>query len=53
MVAGAHSDRRELFKTLKHLATGDVVTVTRIDRLARSYQVSESTISRLQECATG
>ena len=29
-------DRRELLKMLKHLAPGDVVTVTRIDRLARS-----------------
>src|ERR1700686_458848 len=35
-VTGAHSDRRELLKMLKHLAPGDVVTVTRIDRLARS-----------------
>ena len=32
----AHSDRRELLKMLKALAPGDVVTVTRIDRLARS-----------------
>src|SRR5436305_5373601 len=35
-VTGAHSDRRELLKMLHALATGDVVTVTRIDRLARS-----------------
>src|SRR6202049_5187368 len=35
-VTGAHSDRRELLKMLKHLTPGDVVTVTRIDRLARS-----------------
>ena len=35
-VAGAHNDRRELLKMLKALAPGDVVTVTRIDRLARS-----------------
>ena len=33
---GAHSDRRELLKLLKGLAPGDAVTVTRIDRLARS-----------------
>ena len=33
-VTGAHSDRRELPKTLHALAPGDVVT--RIDRLARS-----------------
>ena len=35
-VTGAHNDRRELLKMLQHLAPGDVVTVTRIDRLARS-----------------
>jgi DNA invertase Pin-like site-specific DNA recombinase len=35
-VTGAHSDRRELLKMLGHLAPDDVVTVTRIDRLARS-----------------
>jgi hypothetical protein len=35
-VTGAHNDRRELLKMLDHLAPGDVVTVTRIDRLARS-----------------
>src|SRR4051795_8016318 len=33
---GARADRRELLKMLKHLEPGDVVTVTRIDRLARS-----------------
>src|SRR5271163_3919824 len=35
-VTGAHNDRRELLKMLKAVAPGDVVTVTRIDRLARS-----------------
>jgi DNA invertase Pin-like site-specific DNA recombinase len=35
-VTGAHSDRRELLKMLHALAPGDVVTVTRIDRLVRS-----------------
>jgi DNA invertase Pin-like site-specific DNA recombinase len=35
-VTGAHSDRRQLLKLLDTLAPGDVVTVTRIDRLARS-----------------
>jgi DNA invertase Pin-like site-specific DNA recombinase len=37
-VTGAHNDRRELLKMLKNLAPGDVVTVTRIDRLARMPQ---------------
>jgi DNA invertase Pin-like site-specific DNA recombinase len=36
IVTGAHNDRRELLKLLKALDPGDVVTVTRIDRLARS-----------------
>jgi DNA invertase Pin-like site-specific DNA recombinase len=35
-VTGAHSDRRQLLKMLDALDAGDVVTVTRIDRLARS-----------------
>src|ERR1700742_4160132 len=35
-VTGAHNDRRQLLDILRHLAPGDVVTVTRIDRLARS-----------------
>jgi DNA invertase Pin-like site-specific DNA recombinase len=35
-VAGARADRRELNRMLGKLAPGDVVTVTRIDRLARS-----------------
>ena|SRR5438552_9589955 len=35
-VTGARADRRQLLKLLKDLAPGDVVTVTRIDRLARS-----------------
>ena len=34
--SGAKADRRELLLLLKTLASGDVVTVTRIDRLARS-----------------
>src|SRR5438067_9437216 len=35
-VTGAHNDRRQLLDMLKHLTPGDVVTATRIDRLARS-----------------
>ena len=35
-MTGARADRRELLRMLKALAPGDVVTVTRIDRLARS-----------------
>jgi DNA invertase Pin-like site-specific DNA recombinase len=35
-VTGARADRRELLRMLDRLAPSDVVTVTRIDRLARS-----------------
>src|ERR1700745_471333 len=35
-VTGARADRRELNRMLGKLRPGDVVTVTRIDRLARS-----------------
>src|SRR5271154_3447507 len=35
-VTGAHSDRRQLLRMLGKLAPGDMVAVTRIDRLARS-----------------
>jgi predicted site-specific integrase-resolvase len=35
-VTGTRPDRRELNRMLGKLASGDVVTVTRIDRLARS-----------------
>ena len=34
--SGAQADRRELQRMLKAVVSGDVVTVTRIDRLARS-----------------
>jgi DNA invertase Pin-like site-specific DNA recombinase len=34
--SGAQADRRELLKMLKEVIAGDTVTVTRIDRLARS-----------------
>ena len=34
--SGAKADRRELLRMLKAITSGDVVTVTRIDRLARS-----------------
>src|SRR5271166_5978656 len=35
-VTGARAARRQLLKLLKAIGPGDVVTVTRIDRLARS-----------------
>jgi hypothetical protein len=38
-VTGARPDRRELLRMLERLEPGDVVTVTRIDRLSRSRQL--------------
>ena len=35
-VSGAHSDRAELLKLMSKLQSGDVLVVTRLDRLARS-----------------
>jgi DNA invertase Pin-like site-specific DNA recombinase len=46
-VTGAHGDRRELLKLLKALAPGDVVTVTRIDRLARSTSDRFAIVKRI------
>jgi DNA invertase Pin-like site-specific DNA recombinase len=46
-VTGAHNDRRELLAMLRHLAPGDVVTVTRIDRLARSTRGLLSTLAAI------
>jgi DNA invertase Pin-like site-specific DNA recombinase len=36
-VTGARGDRRELLKMLKGLTADDVVTVTRLDRLAAQH----------------
>jgi DNA invertase Pin-like site-specific DNA recombinase len=36
VASGARSDRNQLHQALAHLATGDVLMVTRLDRLARS-----------------
>jgi DNA invertase Pin-like site-specific DNA recombinase len=35
-ISGAKTDRAELGRVLKHLHAGDVLVVTRLDRLARS-----------------
>ena len=44
-VSGVRPDRRELLRMLDHLAPGDVVTVTRIDRLARAPSTSSPSSS--------
>jgi DNA invertase Pin-like site-specific DNA recombinase len=48
-VAGAHSDRRELLRMLDRLAPGDVVTVTRLDRLARSTRDLLNTLAAIAD----
>jgi hypothetical protein len=45
-VTGAHNDRRELFKMLAALAPGDVLTVTRIDRLSAAPSTCSPSSSR-------
>jgi hypothetical protein len=46
-VTGAHSDRRQLLKMLDDLDTGDVVTVTRIDR----FEFRRSTSAIYSACS--
>src|SRR3954453_10377432 len=48
-VTGAHSDRRQLLKMLDGLAPGDVVTVTRIARLARSTFALFAIVKRIAD----
>jgi DNA invertase Pin-like site-specific DNA recombinase len=51
-VTGARADRRELNRMLGKLAPGDVLTVTRIDRLARStFDLFGIAWRRIQQCA--
>ena len=45
-VTGAHNDRRELLKTIKALAPGDVVTVTRIAPSTDSASLPTAEIDR-------
>src|SRR6476660_8340672 len=52
-VTGPHNDRRELLKMLKALAPGDVVTVTRLDRLARSTRDLLNTLAAIAERKAG
>ena len=50
-VTGARADRRELLRMLDRLAPGDVVTVTRIDRLARSTFDLFAIVKRIVDAA--
>lgn len=49
-ISGAKRDRPELERLLDHLRTGDVVTVTRLDRLAR---YTRDLLERIKEAGAG
>ena len=48
--SGAQVDRREFIRMVKDLAPGDVVTVTRIDRLEPKARIQVSTLPSLVHC---
>jgi DNA invertase Pin-like site-specific DNA recombinase len=52
-MTGTQRDRPELDRMLDHLRRGDVVTVTRLDRLARSTRDLLEISERIQEVGAG
>src|SRR5690606_7264193 len=52
-ITGATRKRSELDRLLDHLRPGDVVTVTRLDRLARSTRDLLDIAERIQEVGAG
>ncbi|NKK58855.1 helix-turn-helix domain-containing protein [Rhizobium leguminosarum bv. viciae] len=52
-VSGAKRDRPELARLLDHIRSGDVVIVTRLDRLARSTIDLLQTVERIKEKGAG
>ena len=52
-VSGARRVRPELDRMLDHLRPGDVVTVTRLDRLARSTRDLLDLAERIRNCGAG
>ena len=52
-VTGAHAQRPELSRMLDYLRAGDVVTVTRLDRLARSTRDLLDIAECIQEAGAG
>lgn len=52
-VSGARRARPELDRMLDHLRPGDVVTVTRLDRLARSTRDLLDVAERIRNCGAG
>ena len=51
--SGAKRDRPELVRMLDHLRAGDVVTITRLDRLARSTADLLAIAERIKEAGAG
>ncbi|WP_419644401.1 recombinase family protein [Thiolapillus sp.] len=52
-ITGTHRDRPELARLLDHLRSGDVVTVTRLDRLARSTRDLLDIAEQIQAAGAG
>lgn len=52
-VSGAKKDRPELGKMLDHLRPGDVIVVTRLDRLARSTSDLLNITERIKDAGAG
>jgi len=52
-ISGAKRDRPELSRLLDHLRIGDVVTVTRLDRLARSTRDLLEIAERIKDAGSG
>ena len=52
-ISGAKRNRPELERLLDHLRAGDVVTVTRLDRLARSTRDLLEIAERIKEAGAG
>src|SRR5215212_6377960 len=52
-VSGARADRPELARLMRTLSAGDVVLVTRLDRLARSTRDLLNTLAALAEKQAG
>ncbi len=52
-VTGSHAQRPELNRMLDYLRSGDVVTVTRLDRLARSTRDLLDIAERIQAAGAG
>jgi DNA invertase Pin-like site-specific DNA recombinase len=52
-ITGTRHDRVELAMTLDHLRAGDVVIVTRLDRLARSTRDLLDIAERIEQAGAG